>query len=369
MKILIITPSVYPYDFGGAQTHTYYVAKGLAKKNTVKIISIGKRTLSETKERVDFNLITIIKKSPLPTIMFLVKSFPLILRFKPNIILVDLISSESFVAPILKMLFKIPYAGTAHGSEIRRYKKNRNYFRDFDEVLKKAVLKNANSIVAVSKEIADLLVSNWAIPKERVSIIGNGYDPEIVCKPIIKSDGQSTKLVFAGRLVREKDLFTLLKAIKTLSNWGDDVVLNLIGDGPYLKELRSFCIENSIHNINFLGRLNHSKVLETISKSDIFVLSSIEEGLPIVLIEAMAVGKPVIATSVGGIPEIIHNGFNGYLVPPTSPESLARAIHLLSNDSLSLKQLSKNALESVRFLTWSKISDRYETLLIQSSQN
>ena len=364
MKILIITPSVYPYAIGGAQTHTYYVARGLAKRNVVKIVSIGKFSLSETKDQVTFNLVTILKKSPLPTIMFLAKCFPLIHKFKADIILVDLVSSETFIAPIMKFLFKIPYVITCHGSEIRRYKKNRNYFRDFDEAIKNVVIKNAASVVAVSKEIAMLLVRDWGIPKDRISLIGNGYDPEIVYNGSTITDKQPVKLVFAGRLVLEKDLFTLLKAVNNLLNWGNNVVLNIVGDGPYLKKLKSFSVENELP-VNFLGRLEHNKVIEVISESDIFVLSSIEEGLPIVIIEAMSLGKPVIATAVGGIPEIVSNGVNGYLVPPKSPESLARAIQLLSTDSLSLIRLSKNAIESVRCLSWPLISDRYEDLLLQ----
>lgn len=365
MRILIITPSVYPYEIGGAQMHSYYIAKGLTRNQRVKIVSIGKEKLEETLDGVQYHLITIIKKAPLPTIMFIVKSFPIIVKYKPKIILVDLISSETFIAPLLKLIFKIPYIATAHGSEIRRYKKRTKLFRTFDEKMKSMVIKKANFVVAVSKEIADILTRDWAIPKERVCVIGNGFDSEKICNAKTDSvERKSTnRLVYVGRLVPEKDLFTLLRAMTSLSNLGNNASLDIIGDGPCFKELNQFCVESGILNVNFLGCLSHEKVLEAISNSDIFVLSSIEEGLPIVIIEAMSLGKPVIATSVGGIPELIVSGFNGYLVPPKSIESLVNAIELILNDSVLYETLSKNALKSVEPLLWSKISEKYEEIL------
>jgi starch synthase len=96
--------------------------------------------------------------------------------------------------------------------------------------------------------------------------------------------------------------------------------------------------------------------------ADVFVLSSVEEGLPTVVIEAMALGKPVISTSVGGIPEIISNGVNGLLVPPRAPKILARAIEkVLENPALGNK-LGEEAARSVADYPWEEIADKYDAL-------
>ena len=115
----------------------------------------------------------------------------------------------------------------------------------------------------------------------------------------------------------------------------------------------------------FLGKLHHDEVLKRIHDSDLFVLTSIEERLPIVLIEAMSLGTPVITTEVGEIPEIIQTGFNGILIPPKSPNFVAESIERILQDKIIAKKLSENARKSIYHLKWSSISSQYETLLLK----
>jgi len=101
-----------------------------------------------------------------------------------------------------------------------------------------------------------------------------------------------------------------------------------------------------------------------ILKSDILILTSVEEGMPTVIIEALALGKPVIVTRVGGIPEIIKNEFNGLLIPPKSPEHVAKAVYKLLNDEKLYTKLSSNASKSVCGHSWSEIASMYEQMYI-----
>ena len=114
--------------------------------------------------------------------------------------------------------------------------------------------------------------------------------------------------------------------------------------------------------VAFHGWVPHHKALSLLSNARIFVLPSIREGLPLALIEAMALRRAVIATSVGGIPEIIKNGQNGLLVKPGEPRELASAIiKLITNEEL-FKQICKEAGKSIEMFSWAKVCKLYEHL-------
>lgn len=137
-----------------------------------------------------------------------------------------------------------------------------------------------------------------------------------------------------GRLDFIKGHKYLLEAIKILSLERNDFVVQIIGQGPLELDLKKLSIDLGIsHRIHFLGFRSDAKKL--IGKMDIFVLSSLHEGIPYVVLEAMSSGVPVICTCVGGIGEIINNSQDGILVPPRNSQLLYQAIsEMLSNDYL-----------------------------------
>jgi glycosyltransferase involved in cell wall biosynthesis len=139
-----------------------------------------------------------------------------------------------------------------------------------------------------------------------------------------------------------------------------DVNLCFVGDGQLRPILTQFCISHKLlQYVHFLGNLPHHKALQVVAKSSVFVLSSYEEGLPTALIEAMAFGKPVVATNVGGVSEVIKDGINGILVPPKSPEKLAESIEQLLCNSQLGRELSETASRSVKGYSWNKIAESY----------
>jgi len=142
-------------------------------------------------------------------------------------------------------------------------------------------------------------------------------------------------LLFVGRLVLYKGLFTLLQAFRLLLKHHPQARLAIVGTGPQEPRLRQ-----AIHRlgltkeVRLLGRLPHETLLQAYSACDLFVLPSRSrsEAFGIVLLEAMAQGKPVVATRVGGIPYVVPDGKAGLLVPPNNPHSLAAAITKLLDD-------------------------------------
>ncbi len=145
----------------------------------------------------------------------------------------------------------------------------------------------------------------------------------------------------------EKDQITVLKAFRTLFGKYPAARLTLVGEGDRIEEAKRCARELGVASrVSFPGAsLDVAGVLRTV---DIFVFASIGEGLPNVILEAFATGRPVVATNVGGVPEIVHDGETGLLVPPRNPEALALALeHLMQNASLR-KTLSGNASRLIR---------------------
>jgi glycosyltransferase involved in cell wall biosynthesis len=136
------------------------------------------------------------------------------------------------------------------------------------------------------------------------------------------------RMIYFGRVCRGKGVDILLEAFEVLSKGYPQAELIIIGDGPLLKPLKRLAQNDQIH---FLGRLERGELLDRLVDADVCCLPSLSEGLPCSLLEAMSLGLPLVATSVGGIPELIRDGENGLLVPPNNKEALANALLALAS--------------------------------------
>ena len=201
------------------------------------------------------------------------------------------------------------------------------------------------------------IVMEWGISPGRVGVLRNPT-PEI--PPLRATDDVRSSLgvrgrylvAFAGRLTPAKDLRVLFKAVERLP----DVTLLLAGDGELRDELGQYATDR----VRFLGPLPREEVLELFSAADAVALSSAWENFPHALVEALAVGTPVVATNVGGVPEIVHDGENGRLVPPGDPEAFAAALEqVIVGDPV----LRRNAAPSVERFSAKAVFDELERTL------
>lgn len=192
----------------------------------------------------------------------------------------------------------------------------------------------------VSQDVADYFIREIGIPAVRVTIVRNGVDirkfdirSDVVRKELgIRED--ATVFGTVGRLEEEKDHRTLLNAFSKLSEKDPRAKLLMIGDGRLRKELEIHAKTRGLgESVLFLG--NRTDVPEILSMLDVFVLTSIREGLPIAVIEAMGARKPVICTDVGSIKSLVQDGINGLLVPPRDEDAICRAmLKLQGNPSM-----------------------------------
>jgi glycosyltransferase involved in cell wall biosynthesis len=220
----------------------------------------------------------------------------------------------------------------------------------------------------VSHDVAAFSAARGGLPVSKIRVIPNGVDVTAFADAA-RADlshfgiprGART-LLFVGRLDPQKDPFVLLAATKDLLRQHSDLHLLLVGDGPLGEPLRAWVAkENLAERIHFAGRRND--VPSILRASEIFILPSLWEGLPNVVLEAMAAGVPVVATRVEGIGDLLIDDRTGRVVPPESSDALGEAISHLLADPEQAHRLAHNAQVFVRDnFAWNEIVENYEKL-------
>lgn len=369
--VLVLCSGIYPDKIGGAEIHVFDLACRLGERgHNIYVVTPMNNILNKTSNtKIPFAKISVkVWPSPFFTLSYIVKSLILSFKLRKQIEIVHAHTAEypTIITAFLFSLFSHkPYVVACMGSDIRIPSR-----KFLSRALQLPFLRNAKSVVVVSKEIAVLLKQKYGIPKYKILVVGSSYDDRITQKFAnvrrYPETEQTKRIISVANMRPEKDHMTLLKAFAILIKSMNNVQLYLVGNGLLKHQLEEYCIHHNLHSVKFLGRLLHVDALENIANSDIFILTSVEEGMPTVILEALALGKPVIATAVGGIPEIVKDDVNGILIPPRSPEPIAKALdRLLSNSGLRRK-LGRAAAESVKDYAWDKTVEKYEGVYFTS---
>lgn len=202
--------------------------------------------------------------------------------------------------------------------------------------------------VALSELIRESVMKEYNLPRNRVSVIFNGIDLSKCMPKTDYSIGEKIKILHIGRFSEEKNHIGLLEAFELFNLKYPNSVLQLIGDGEKRSEIENFIKEKNLVNcVEILGLQDN--VYNYLHSADIFALPSLYEGIPITIIEAMGTGLPIVATNVGGIPDMLKDSKSALLVNIDS-EEISVAFEKLTNDNDLRERLGKSALnESGRF--------------------
>jgi len=231
-----------------------------------------------------------------------------------------------------------------------------------------AELRRAAHVFTPSAYLRELAVS-WGVTADRVSVLPNPTPPLPPLRPRdeLRSELGLTgpTLAFAGRLTAQKSLGVALDAVAAT----DGVTLVIAGDGDERAGLERRAGELALGDrVRFLGPMPRSSVLDLFSAADAAVLSSAWENFPHTAVEALAVGTPVIATAVGGLPEVVADGENGLLVPPGDPEALAAAIRRYVGDDALRSRTRAAAAASVERFSPERIFATLEGVLSEAAR-
>jgi glycosyltransferase involved in cell wall biosynthesis len=253
-------------------------------------------------------------------------------HFRPHVL-----HAHDYKTNVLSLLlgywFGTPVVTTLHGYVTLGGKLNWYYRID------RWALRRMHHLIAVSPDLYDFL-GGLGIPAACRSLVENGIDTELYrrsldpreCKERFGLDRERILVGAVGRLQPEKGFHVLIESAASLLDQGLDFDLAIAGDGPERTTLQAL-----IQTRGYAGRirlLGHcSRTIELYQAMDVFVLSSLREGLPNVLLEAMALQVPVVATTVGGVPRLVQHEVSGLRVPCGEPEALAAAMKTLLGDA------------------------------------
>lgn len=236
------------------------------------------------------------------------------------------------VGLLTSVAWDVPYSLTVHGPD---------EFFNIDKFYLLRKIQRAQFVTCISHYCRSQLLritqpAIWG----KFHVCRLGVD-ENVFSPVPREPGPVTKLVSVGRLHPSKGQAIMLQAIHQLKQKGIAVHLDLIGGGAYREQLQQMIAELGIEaQVTLHGAMSHASTRRTLQGADIFALSSFAEGVPVALMEAMAMEIACVSTFVAGIPELIRTGEEGILVAPSSVEDLRDAIEVLVLDPEYRKKLA-----------------------------
>jgi glycosyltransferase involved in cell wall biosynthesis len=225
-----------------------------------------------------------------------------------------------------------------------------------------------NKIICVSERVKNYLVY-LGFNRRKMVVIYNGIPvTQFLSVEECPYCKRQNNVVMVARFANPKDHPTLIKAAKLLQDWRVESKTILIGGGSnrYHKKSKDLCNKlNLLDKVFFWGHKETSEIRDILSKSKIFVLSTNYEGFPGVVIEAMTAGCVVVASKVGGIPELIKDGVNGYLVPPRNPKALAGKIKfILEHEEIAAQIAKEGQKHSMKNFTVERMVKEYEELFL-----
>ena len=235
-----------------------------------------------------------------------------------------------------------------------------------EKIFSRFGLNNSKVILALTE---DMKKEIQKITNKKIEIIPNGIDNEkfklnkFETRKILGINEKEKIIIFVGRLEPVKGIKYLIESINILNETENNLKLLIIGEGNEDRELKRLVKRLGLcEEIKFLGKIINEKIPEYLVASDIFVLPSLSEGFPVVLLEAMASGLPIITTKIRGLAEIIQENVNGFTVKPENPNEIAEKMDLILNNKPIVEKFYIENKKKSRLYNWSIIVKRLELL-------
>jgi glycosyltransferase involved in cell wall biosynthesis len=227
--------------------------------------------------------------------------------------------------------------------------------------LRTASLRRARRIVVPSRYLANV-AAGWGLDEGRIEVLLNPAPAPVEIEP---AQLPRETFVFVGRLTQQKALPVLLDAVERVP----DARLEIVGDGPERDGLEARAKSPALAGrVTFAGALPRADVLARLAGARAAVLASAWENLPHAAVEALAVGTPVVATAVGGVPEVVFDDRNGLLVPPNDGAALAAALERVLRDDALRDRLAASAIPSVAAIGRDETYARLEAILEEATR-
>jgi len=341
--------------WAGAEVQLYTLVRALhySPGISVRVILLNHGTLEEKLYNEGIEVL-VIDEARLSSFQILRRILQSVREQRPDVIHTHRLK-ENILGSIAGYLAgRIPSLRTIHGApehQVSWWQFPKRIKYSLDRLTAKLIQRR---IIAVSEELAVLLRQTF--PADKIRIIENGIDIKSLSSlpnksfPELDGEPKQFRIGLAGRLVpiKRADLF-ILAARHFQDNYPDiKAAFYIFGDGPLRSELKKLSRQLGVeHIVHFEGHCDD--MIEQLRNLDMLVMTSDHEGLPMILLEAMALSVPVITHATGGIPALLDNGSCGALVTDHCPEGYAYEMYRLTQSPTARSKLTENALERVRF--------------------
>lgn len=376
MKILIINYEFPPLGGGGGRASAHLASEMGQLGHEVLVVTSAFQDLPSCEKRENYEIqrIWTLRKYEekcrvFEMLVFLISSLFNVWRisvtWKPDITIPFFTIPSGPSAWLLKKLKKIPYIVSLPGGDVPGFMKDQlRWFHFITRPFIRKIWQDAKSVVANSEGLKELALKTT--PNLDIKVIPNGVDTEYYCNSeLARGSDKMVTILTVGRLSPQKGIAVLLNAFAQLKKQvSTPVQLLIAGDGPLRQELeelsKTLCLENQVV---FYGWCDPDEVLTLYRQADIFTLASFDEGMPNVMLEAMAVGLPIVATNIAGSCELVSEGENGFLVPAGESGPLAESLLRLVNDPSLRISMGHKSRELVNNYSWKKVGEGYVGLV------
>jgi glycosyltransferase involved in cell wall biosynthesis len=349
VRILIVT-GIFPPDIGGPATYVPQIAEGLAQRgHAVTVVTLSDR-LDHEDGGYPFRVIRLPRRAFRPWRMGRTVLVLLRLGRRADVLFVNGLALESVLANfvlrkplVMKVVGDLAWErATGRGwtaDDFETFQRRRYGLRiELLKALRSWWTRRADRVIVPSRYLARW-VAGWGVPAEKIVVIYNAVEPVDGVEPLPVLLRTPVKAVTVGRLVPWKQVNGLLEALTEVPELG----LVVVGDGPERPRLERRARELGVQDrVYFAGRRPKKEALGLMAACDLFVLNSAYEGLPHVVLEAMALGLPVVATAAGGTPEVVRDGETGVLIPGRYG-TLGASLSALARDPALRRRLGRAA--------------------------
>lgn len=373
MHILVLNYEFPPVG-GGAGKATAAIAREMAALgHSVRVITSAYSGLPPRECRDGYTVIRspairryVDRGSSLEMLIFMLGALPVALqeakRERPDFSLAFFGIPSGPVAYALRLAYGVPYLVSLRGADVPGSQSHDlAFYLWLARPLIRWLWKCSAGVVANSRGLRDL--AQQTAPDLFIHVIPNGVDLTALSSLDRPSKANVVpRLLFVGRVVQQKGLVYLLEALATLDL---PFVFNIAGDGNQRTLLEKLVCQLDLGDrVKFLGWQSRDELVYHYANADVFVFPSLDEGMPNAVLEAMACGLPVVATSVPGCTELIISGENGILVPPRDSDALAEALRLLLANPELRQRMGQASYCRVQVYTWQGTAQSYLDIMM-----
>jgi glycosyltransferase involved in cell wall biosynthesis len=363
MKVAIVIPLFLPKWLGGGEIATSHSAEYLARRgHEVHLLTTLDPGLprESVENGVHLHRLDCPRLRHVGEAAFYVKVMQTTRSIKPDLLYIQELGQglHGFFA---KRLFKTPYVVRSTAYYFRRGR-----WRYVAWV----VLRDADAVIALTDDMKKELQRIWM---REIAVIPHGVSSEMfstisrdVAREQLGIEEAEKIVLYIGRWDPIKGLPYLIEAMNLLKQTAPNARLLLVGYGPEEDKLRLLVNKLGLSDrVSFVGKVQPNNVPAYAAASDVFVLPSFSEGFALVLLEALAAALPIVATCVGGVPAVVQDGINGFLVQPGDAGQIADKISLILNNAELRQLMSANNRKKALQYTWENVIALEEKVLLQ----